>query len=289
MMNQDYSKRFSRPSSEEQALYIGLIILDKVLNKGRSFSVLLEGDDTHLESAFEFLCEHSIMEVDDEKSEYSATNKGKSLYQTFLKKYEEYLRVYDVFCAVDLDQGVFGFEKMFDFDDADFKAYLDDEAFVDLRVTVCEYKEMNPQEIIFMGLLQEGRFREPKQCTEVLGQDSWQHKTAYGETFEELARILNLSPHYEELGYEDDEGVVDGEDVLEDIISQGVTLARKIFEKRASSHGNNLVRNSEQLENEEPIEIIETSVDPDYYDPYYDDPRYCSPLWDVALLSLILL
>ncbi len=288
-MNQDFSSRFSAPGREEQSLYMGLVLLDKMLNKDKAYSVLLEGDDTHLESAFGFLCEHSIMEIDDEKSEYVPTEKGRELFKAFLKKYQEYLRIYDVFCAVDLEQGRFGFEKIFDFDEVDFRAHIEDEAFVDLRVTVCEYKDMNPAEIVFMGLLQGGEFREPEGRTEILGQDSWQHKVAYGETFQELTKVLNGSLHVDELGYEDDEGFVEGEDVLKDVINQGVVLARQIFEKRAASDQAGILRDSQSQESEEPIEIIETMEDPDYYDPYYDDPRYSSPLWDVALLSLILL
>ena len=93
------------------------------------------------------------------------------------------------------------------------------------------------------------------------------------------------------MGYEDEEGVVSGEDVIKDVIEEGMNLARKIHEhqKRVDEQADRVMRESQ----DEPEEVIETRVydddwGHDYFDPYYD-PYYYSPVWDIALLGLILL
>jgi|GEM_PF-844281 len=289
-MTQSYDSRFTLPAQEELYTYIAVVILDKIIKKNRSFSVTLEGDDTHLEYIFDFLVKNHVVDIDD-NSCYFATDKGKNLYKNFLKKYTEFVKIYDIFCAVDLEEGVFGFEKIFDYDDDVFANYLEDDRFVDLRVTVCEFKGINPFEMVFLSFLREKRFREPKDRSIVLGSESWQHRAVYGESFEEILKILNLSLHFEELGYEDEEGVVSGEDVIKDVIEEGMNLARKIHEhqKRVDEQADRVMRESQ----DEPEEVIETRVydddwGHDYFDPYYD-PYYYSPVWDIALLGLILL
>ncbi|MBT3784255.1 hypothetical protein HOF92_04705 [bacterium] len=289
-MTKKYDSRFSLPKQEELHTYISIIILDKMLKKNRAFPVMLEGDDTHLEYIFDFLVKNGVMDVGDDSC-YFPTDKGKNLYKTFLKKYTEFVKIYDVFCAVDLEEGIFGFEKSFDYEEDVFVNYLEDDRFVDLRVTVCEFKGINPFEMVFLSFLKEKRFREPKDRSVVSGSESWQHRTVYGEIFEEIVQILNLSLHHEELGYEDEEGVVSGEDVIKDVIEGGMDLARKIHEhqKRVDDRADQLASEN-QDEEEEIIEtrVIEEDWGPDYFDPYYD-PYYYSPVWDIALIGLILL
>lgn len=289
-MNKSFESRFSMPGQEEQYTYTAVVILDKMIKKNRIFSVSLEGDDTHLEYIFDFLMKNQVVDLDDE-SNYIPSDKGKTLYKNFLAKYTEFIKIYDIFCAVDLEEGSFGFEKLFDYDGDVFKNYLHDDRFVDLRVTVSEFKGINPFEIVFLAFLNEKRFREPRDRTLVLGSESWQHRAVYGELFEEILKILNNSLHYEELGYEDEQGVVSGEDVIKDVIAQGIDLSLRIheYQRKMEIENQNSNRRSHN-QNDEPTQttVIEENWGPAYYDPYYD-PYYYSPVWDIALLGLILL
>jgi hypothetical protein len=285
----NYERRFSLMTKEQQYSLIGFVILDKMLNKKRSFNAMLEGDDTHLEPVMEFLLNNGILDLED--SEYIPTPKGKTLYKHFLDRYKEYLKVYDVFCAVDLEAGLFGFSKIFDYNEDVFQNYINQDRFVDLRVTVLEFKNrisknLDPQEVVFISFFTEKRFREPKDRTIVLGEESWQYATVYGEIFEEIRDICNKSLHFEELAYEDEEGEVPGEDVISDIIEQGVELAAKIHQWQAELEADE--RAARRAMNEE-NETVETVVYEHFdYGPYYD-PWYISPVWDVALIGLILL
>ena len=288
-MEQDFSKRHGMPHKDEQHTLIGIVILDKMIQKKRAFLTSLEGDDTHLEDVLDFLSSHGVLDIDVESAQYVVTPKGKSLYETFLKKYKEYLRIYDVFCAVDLGAGEFGFEKLFDYQADVFQQYIHEERFQDLRVTVCEFKKMNPIEVIFISFLMEKRFREPKDRTMVLGEKSWQFGLVYGEIFREILDICNRSLHFEELGYQDELGKVSGEAVIRDVVEQGYKLSREIHMHRLELQKEAEAEEREQrLKDLEPVSQTTTVSEYEAYYSPYSDPYYRSPLWDLALLAIIL-
>lgn len=300
-MEKNYESRFLMPAKELRFSLTGLIILDKIIRKNRIFSAELEGDDIHIEEALDFLAAKNILDIDTENGCYKITAKGKKVYETFLARYKEYLKVYDVFCAVDLAEGTFAFEKLLDYNDEIFNNYVNSERFTDLRVTVLEFKNrikntVDPIEIVFISFLIEKRFREPKERSEVLGTDSWQYRVVYGDVFTEIVNICNNSPHYEELGYEDEDGVfVSGESVIQDVIEQGIRLMAEIDRERCEMEKSSRKAKSAYTDLDD-LKISEetytTHYDPYYYDPYYYnsyyDPYYVSPIWDLALLAIIL-
>ena len=282
-----YESRFSRPSRDESFSLTAIVVLDKMIKKNRPFSTLLEGDDIYLEELLDFLVDKQILELDLDAGEYKATAKGQNLYKNFLDRYRDYLRIFDIFCAVDLDEGVFGFEKIFDYSDEIFINYINEERFVDLRVSVCEFKQMkqiNIFEIVFISFLLEKRFREPRDRTNVMGTESWQYQCCQGDIFDEIVEICNGSPHYNELGYEDEQGKVSGKDVMADIIEQGTQLSFDIDKQRRMKEE----ENEDRRQYESDPQVTETTYETEYYAPYYD-PYYHSPLWDIALIGLILL
>lgn len=286
-MSKEYTTRFSMIDKQQQNSLISLVILDKMVGKNKTYPAYLEGDDAHLEECINFLNENHIIDIDVDSASYSPSEKGKKIYKDFLKKYENYLRVYDIYCGVDLEEGTFAFEKLLDYDDEMFNDYLNNDNFDDLRITVCEYQKLDPWEIVFISFLIEKRFREPKDKTEVLGKESWQYKVVYEGVFNEILDILNDSLHYEELGFETEDGdFVEGEDVVKDIINQGSKLNREI-----SIEQSKLDKQEQEAFRESRIEPTQTTTTyyEDYYDPYYYDPYYVSPIWDVALIGLILL
>jgi hypothetical protein len=286
-MSKEYTSRFSMINKQQKNSLISLVILDKMIGKNKAYPALLEGDDAHLEDCINFLNENLIIDIDVESATYTASEKGKKLYKDFLKKYENYLRVFDIYSGVDLEEGNFAFEKLLDYDDEMFNDYINSDNFDDLRITVCEYQKIDPWEIVFISYLIEKVFREPKDNSEVLGKESWQYKVVYEGVFDEILEILNGSLHYEELGFETEDGdFVEGEEVIKDIIGQGSKLNREI-----SLEQSKLDKEDQEAFVEKRIEPTQTTTTyyEDYYDPYYYDPYYVSPMWDVAFLGLILL
>src|SRR6202012_3566476 len=76
-----------------------------------------------------------------------------------MKRYTEYLKVYDVFSFVDLEKGEFAFARYYDFDsDEAWLSFTDNERFDDLRIAVAIFKKLDPAEIVFMSFINENRF-----------------------------------------------------------------------------------------------------------------------------------
>ena len=136
------------------------------------------------------------------------------------KELDKKLYVYD---SVDLEEGEFGIESIYDFDDEEeWNAFLNDERWEDLRITVLEYKIENknedhltsPVEFVFMSFLKENRFDFKK--------PNWQNELLSGEIWQEILETSNAALSWKDLG---------DEDVIEDIIEHGLQLMADLEEE----------------------------------------------------------
>jgi DNA-binding PadR family transcriptional regulator len=263
-------------NDEQKKQFAGAYLLNVMINTPSSFPVLLEGNEQDLEPLLEWLLMKEYIEIRNQES-YVPNEKGREVLKRFLARYTEFLKVFDIYCAVDLQAGEFAFDSYFDFEDnVGWKKFLNDERWDDLRLAVAEFKKIDPVEIAFMSFLNEDRF----------GRDEtgWQFDLLLGNIWDEILHICNTAIRWEELGYEDEQGSVSAEDVMTDIIKQGSALMIKLLEKEQASRkeqphegedfdddnnngGNNVV--AKVVVEEQPI---------DYYYSYYD-PFYVSPLW----------
>jgi len=96
----------------------------------------------------EWLMSREYIDIHD--GYYRAADKGREVLSRFMAKYTEFLHVFDVYCAVDLERGEFAFARYFDFDsDSSWKSYLNKEYWEDLRIAVAEFKKIDPVEVVF--------------------------------------------------------------------------------------------------------------------------------------------
>ena len=242
-----------------------LILLDEMIAGNHQFKTVADGDDKLLEPLFVEMMAKGYLEA--KGMYYVPTAKGTEAYNTFNKRFQEYLKLYDVFSFVDLTKGEFAFAKFFDFDtDEQWDAYKADQRFEDLRIAVAIFKKMDPAEIVFMSFLNEHRFN-----TEATG---WQMDMLSDAVWSEIETICESALKPEQLGTQD---------VIEDIITQGTALTMKLLEEESNR------RKEEQEDNrnnngggytEEVVEEYETV---DYYQPYYASPFYVSPFWLIPL------
>ena len=261
-------------TEEQKKQFAAAYLLDRMVNRGTKIPVYLEGHDKDLEPVLEYMMMKEYIDIPD-KANYAPTDKGKEVLDTFTKRYRDFLINFDVYCAVDLEAGEFAFSRFFDFDsDTAFSGYLDDERWDDLRIAVAAFKKINPVEIVFMSFLREGRFGDQG--------DGWQFDLLLGSIWDEILEIANTAIHVDELGYEDDQGEVSGEEVLEDVIRQGAELNIGLRKKERE------IRESEA----EAIAAAGDDDDEDYddYDEvvyeetvHYVDPFYVSPWWLVLV------
>ena len=268
------TKKTCTIDSARKKQFAGVFLLNVMINTPCTFPVLLRENDQDLEPVLEWLMMKSYIEIQD-SARYVPNEKGREVLKLFMARYTEYLKVFDIFCAVDLETGEFAFARYFDFEDTgQWEKFLGDNRWDDLRVAVAEFKKIDPVEIVFMSFLNEDRFGR--------NETGWQFDLLLGSIWDEILQICNNAITWEELGYEDDQGLVSAEDVIQDITSQGAEIMISLLKKEDE------MRKEQQEEDESPdddngensvVEKVEIEEHPvAYYHPYYD-PFYVSPVW----------
>lgn len=233
------------------------------LNQVRDGLLKTLGDDNILEPLMIELLSKGLVRV--QGIYYKPTSEGNQVFENFMKRYTEYLKLYDVFAFIDLDKAEFAFSKYFDFQtDQDWENFKNEPRFEDLRLAVALFKKLNPAEIVFMSFINENRFDTKS--------NGWQIDLMSDQIWAEIEKICETALKPEQLGTE----------AMEDIIAQGsqivVDLLKKEEARRVEEIRSNPVNPSCEVIEEEIIE--EESV---YYESYYD-PYYISPFWLVPLI-----
>jgi hypothetical protein len=226
-----------------------------MITNERQFATVGNGDDSILEPLFVELLSKGYLQTSGRY--YAVTSKGQDVFDIFMKRYTEYLKVYDVFSYVDLEKGEFAFARYFDFDtDEQWDSFKIDERFDDLRIAVALFKKIDPSEIVFMSFIDENRFDTSS--------TGWQIDLMDDETWKDMEEIIDTAIKPEDVGA----------DAMEDMVKQGSELMIS------------LLKQEEERSKQEPdYDSTETIVEEEtvtYYEPYYD-PFYVSPIWLVPL------
>ena len=169
---------------------------------------LAETDDEGLESLLNFMESRGTLTV-EEDNYYKATDKGHEVYQDLVKQLEAYVTHFEVYAYVDLEQGIFGDPET---------DLLEGDKWSDLRVAVAEHKGIDPYRVVFLAMLSAETFYE---------NPDWKFDLSMGTLFQEMEQIALEQLHVDDLGYSDSEGKVSGEEVIRDIIEQGIDLVAK--------------------------------------------------------------
>jgi hypothetical protein len=258
---------------KDRVKYISLILLNEIIQFQHYFPVRLTGEDVFLEPFLQGMVERGLLRV--ERGEYLPTDLGREELVTLYNKYYEFLKFFDVFCAVDLSQGEFAFSSINnDWSDDEWFEFLGQERFSDVRVAVADFKGINPIEIVFMSFLNENRF----DC----GQPRWQYFLTGHDVWNEILEICNSAVS---LDYLKSEGVI------ENIVREGSDLALELIKQAEESEQQGDVIVEETVTEEVVTEEVEEYVDVvemptygySYWQPYHD-PFYISPIWLVPVL-----
>ena len=251
----------------------GVLILAHMVDTPADYPLLLEGDEAALEPVLEWLYERDYVEIEDDQR-YVVGDKGRKVLSRFMGRYHDFLCTMDVYSAVDLEEGIFAYERFFDFEtDVDFSDYLESERWEDLRVAVAELKGIDPVEIVFMSFLREER---------VTPEGSARGNTLLdGAHWEEIREIVETAIEVSELAFEDD-GPVSGQEVLERIVTEGAELNIELKKREselegAVDRGSREGRRGDVSANGEEEELVEEYT-VERYESYLD-PFYVSPVW----------
>jgi len=240
---------------DNKKTFRAIILLNEMINGTHQFQTIANGDDSVLEPLFIELMSKGYVQTSG--MNYQVTAKGQEVFDTFMKRYTEYLKVYDIFSYVDLESGEFAFARYFDFTtDEAWADFTNNERFDDLRIAVAIFKKIDPAEIVFMSFINENRFD-----TATTG---WQMDLVSDNDWNEIEDICKTAIKPEEVG----------EDAMVDMIGQGSELMIKLLEEEQQQNQNNPGNtNGGDVVEEETVE---------YYQPYYD-PYYVSPIWLLPL------
>ncbi|RKR83029.1 hypothetical protein BDD43_3229 [Mucilaginibacter gracilis] len=244
-------------TEDNKKTYKAIILLNELINGTHKFQTVSNGDDSVLEPLFIELMAKGY--VTTAGVNYAPTDKGEDVFASFMQRYTEYLKVYDVFSFVDLEKGEFAFARYFDFDtDEQWDDFVNDERFDDLRIAVAIFKKIDPNEIVFMSFINENRFD-----TQSAG---WQMDLVSDNTWAEIAAIVDTAIKPGEVGL----------DAMEDMIRQGTDLMMDLLKEEERQRQEDIQNNTYDGGDTVVYETVE------YYEPYYD-PWYVSPIWYVPL------
>ena len=196
--------------------------IEKEIVENEKFRIniaLIERNEAGLEPLLKFMEEQNLLTVGDDNF-YHPTKKGRDQYCQLVEQLESYIIHFEVFAYVDLEKGDFGDSK---------KDLLEGNQWSDLRVSVAEFKGIDPFRVVFLAMLSEEKFFE---------NPDWKFDLGLGTLFDELEQIVQDQVGIEDLSYEDQEEVVSGEDVMGDIIEQGKFVANERRKSKIDSQKN---------------------------------------------------
>jgi len=252
---------------KDRVKYISLVILNEIIQYQHYFPVNLGGEDVFLGPFLQGMENRGLLRI--EQNQYVPTDLGREELVTLYNKYYEFLKFFDIFCAVDLGQGEFAFSSINnDWLDDQWFDFLHQERFSDVRVAVADFKGINPIEIVFMSFLNENRF----DCTV----PRWQYFLTGHEIWNEIVEICNSAIS---LDYLKSEGVI------ENIVQEGSALALDLIKQAEEAEQNEVIIEETVTEEiEEYVDVVDMpTYGYSYWEPYYD-PFYISPIWLVPVL-----
>lgn len=207
-------------TAEKRHLFAATVLLGHMAERDRTFDVLLLGSQAHLQELLNWLMVRKLVEIDDRSHHYTLTAQGKEKVRLFTLRYQKLLTYFDVFSAVDLEEGEFALASFSRFKTGtSWQDFLDHDRWEDLRIPVAIELSADPLELIFAHFMQEGRFD--------FDTAAWELTLAEGLVWQEMEEILQHSVTAGDLSYDD----VSGSSVLRDVIEHGFILVRELCDE----------------------------------------------------------
>lgn len=209
-------------SNENKKNFQSIILADLIDRVG--IKTIANGDDRLLEPYLIDMMSKGY--VTTSGVNYVLTPTGKGVLDNFMSRYNEYLKLYDIYAFVDLDKAEFAFSSYFNFNtDEEWNVFKNNSRFEDLRIAVALFKKLNPAEIVFMSFINEGRFDTTS--------TGWQFDLLSDKIWEEINTICQSAYTPEQLG----------EAAMKDMIQQGAEILVSILKEEEA-------RNSKIAEDE---------------------------------------
>lgn len=263
-------------AKKQRDYFTSVLLLDNMVNLDHEYSIMLDGELKLLEPALEQMATNGSIKL--EGNQYVPTDKGIELLTNFKAKIVEFRKVYMHFSAVDMETAEFGYSKFYDFEtDEEFEDYIADERFIDIRVAVCQFKKIDPLEIIFLDFVDRGTFD--------VDEEGWEAELMTGLIWDDIIEIAENNLQLETILHNDGDGT------MENVLKAGADVMIALLKEEADiAEGQDALDEEaeEEYADEDEYETTTTTTtieyvdepeyDLDYYGLYYD-PFYVSPCW----------
>ena len=264
-------------SLNDKNYFTAILLLDNMINNQVYYNIV--GKTKYLDDAFVNLMTAERVDIND-KNQYVPTKKGREFLQKFMDKYYDYVKMYDVYCAVDVETGEFALSQYYDFNIGEnpdeeydnWQSFLSDERWIDLRVAVAQHKKLNPIELVFMSFINDDRFNTSK--------TGWEFDVYSGLFWDQIVDIANGM-----ISLDDINNSPSGHDInlIIKAGTENILELHKIEEEIDRMYEDEDDEEEYEEEYEETVTYVEVIEEPIYevsYIEYYYDPFYVSPYWD---------
>ena len=232
-------------STEQINKFQKLVVLDNIYSGSFTPSLILTGNDELLEDILSEMVGDGLLSL--KASGYKINSKGKKEINNLFDKLCSYRDVYKIYSAIDTGAGEIAYESYYEFDtDEAFIEYINQDRFEDLRVAVSILKGIDPFEMVFLEMMDDGRFDSNQYS-------NWQIELFTKDVWDELENIVNSAIKPNDLNEEKHSG----EEVLEIIIDKATQVAI------------NLLEQYDDLDIDEFEECVITVEE--HFDPYYKE------------------
>lgn len=286
-------------SETEKKQLVSAFLLDKMVNEGIKIQNNGENGFSDFEPFLRFMLHENV--IQEEEEFYRVTEKGKTVLIRFLTIYQNYFMHFDIFSYVDIDRREFAFEKYLEYDNNKlWSEYLDKDCWDDLRLAVCQYKNINPRMMIFMSYFCEGDLDIFFESNPVVFHDElWKEIDEIAEVPLKLSDSSDVNKNGDSLKARqmtETEGYI-AQDILKDFIKKGaeINLHIKKHVDQAPEADDFTVHPGENSDTDhEEADGVKEDHDygyvappPERYSEFekYLDPSYCTPCWKKSFWS----
>lgn len=195
---------------------------------------------------------------------YEPSDEAFKIVKSYKKRYEEYIKLYDVYAYVDPEKGKFALNK---YKKIKLKEngkelwwdYLNDDRWVDYRVPISVFKGLDPREFIFYSFIDEEKFMPHPDDDE----HEWAETLFLGKIWDEMYHILDSSPLWEEQA----DSIEESKEIMETIINEGANVI-KSQRKKLNKY---IKEQNSKLYSFQDFEDLYKEEDPEQ-EYYFDDP-----------------
>jgi hypothetical protein len=181
-------------TKEKREIYKGIIILNEMINNHRKFPVVGDSNIDMLKTLLTSMSAKNLVEI--KNNEFIPTQLGRENLLNFYKKFWEYIKMFQIYSAVDLTAGSFAYSEYWNMDENKFLEYINQPNFDDVRIAVAEFKKIDPIEIVFMDFLSTNKID--------VSSEDWAFQIMSDLVWSDIIEICENAIHVEELTDDDE-------------------------------------------------------------------------------------